>query len=106
MRASLVTWLMRPVSRAYRFWADVSVADEAPGKFVPSNIANAGSVATTAKLAVGRRVWFLAHNVYCVVDGPVVVLWARSSHVTFPSARLAVAVRCGVVGVLAGAVRV
>src|SRR5437773_2657063 len=99
MRASEVTWLMRPVSSAYRFWAAVRVADEAPGKFVALNIADAGSLGRTAKFAVGSSVWFLAHNVYWVTEAPMVKLCAPLSQVTLSSTRSAVAFRDDGVGV-------
>src|SRR5262245_3276628 len=84
---------MRPVRSAYRFWAAVSCADDAFGKFVPLNIARAGSLATTSKLTDGSSVWVLFQSVYCVQENPVVKLWRPLSHVTVSSIRSVVALR-------------
>src|SRR5437763_8603270 len=84
---------MRPVRSAYRFWAAVSCAADAFGKFVVLNIAIAGSDGTTPKLTVGTSIWFFAQSVYCVAEPPIVKLCAPFSHVTLSSTSSAVALR-------------
>src|SRR5712691_1330359 len=56
-------------------------ACDAPGKFPAVNIASAGSVARTPKLAVGISVWLLSHTSACTRDPPNVTLCLPRIHV-------------------------
>src|SRR5438093_8811797 len=62
----------------------MSVVD-APGKLAPANIAAAGSVASTPKLAVGISVWFCSHTSACTIDPPKVTLCLPRIHVAVSS---------------------